>query len=336
MSLVRQHDAGRCGFVVVDPGSNGYHPREVLRMPGIVPVSDVLRVQGPHAITIQKVLPEAYVADTFEQAVSFSRQTSAPIATLDGDVLRGPHLVTGGAKVESRGILATRREIKELVERVAVDREQLARLAADVAAARADDRRSHQRDHRPAGRGACAGKGDRRATKRSASAPTRSTRVWRARPKSLPSSAARPKRSAPRSTRRRAEADASIVRLESEQRAAEERLGEAQRTLADARDTAGALGAQAAEARASHAALVERAAALGAEVLRLEEGARELELRIGAHHAELQQTHTRRESLLAVDRRRAAHAGRGHPDAGRQARRAAGRRRGCGGAARIG
>ena len=94
------------------------------------------------------------------------------------------------------------------------------------------------------------------------------------------------------------EADASIIRLESEQRAAEERLGDAQRTLADARDTAGALGAQAAEARATHAALVERAAALAAEVLRLEEGARELELRIGAHHAELQQTHTRRESLL--------------------------------------
>src|SRR4029453_18629641 len=76
LSLVRQHDAGRCGFVVVDPGSNGYHPREVLRMPGIVPVSDVLRVQGPHAITIQKVLPEAYVADTFEQAVSFSDRKS--------------------------------------------------------------------------------------------------------------------------------------------------------------------------------------------------------------------------------------------------------------------
>ena len=97
---------------------------------------------------------------------------------------------------------------------------------------------------------------------------------------------------------RRAEADASIIRIESEQRIAEERLGDAQRALADARDTAGALGGQAAEARATHAALVERAAALGAEVLRLEESSRELELRIGAHHAELQQTHTRRESLL--------------------------------------
>src|SRR4029450_12550965 len=46
LSLVRQQDAGRCGFVVVEPGSNGYHPRETSRAPGIVPVSDVLHVGG--------------------------------------------------------------------------------------------------------------------------------------------------------------------------------------------------------------------------------------------------------------------------------------------------
>ena len=93
-----------------------------------MPVSDVIRISGPHASTIQKVLPDAYVAETFDQAVAFSRETSAVVATLDGDVLRGPHLVSGGAKVESRGILATRREIKELRERVAGERESLARL----------------------------------------------------------------------------------------------------------------------------------------------------------------------------------------------------------------
>jgi chromosome segregation protein len=297
LSLVRQHDAGRCGFVVVDPGSNGYHPREVLRVPGIVPVGDVLRVQGPHAITIQKVLPEAYVADTFEQAVAFSRQTSAPIATIDGDVLRGPHLVTGGAKVESRGILATRREIKELSERVAADRESLARLSADVAQLeiaiaqassaimvlqteehaqeKAIVAHEAQRDRAEEETARLGRKGDVIALERRTAEEERS--VLEA---------------------RRSEADASIVRLESEQRAAEERLGDAQRHLADARESAGTLAAQAAEARATHAALVERAAALAAEVLRLAESARELELRIGAHHAELQQTHTRRESLL--------------------------------------
>jgi chromosome segregation protein len=297
LSLVRQHDAGRCGFVVVDPGSNGYHPREVLRVPGIVPVSDVLHVQGPHAITIQKVLPEAYVADTFEQAVSFSRQTTAPIATLDGDVLRGPHLVTGGAKVESRGILATRREIKELVERIAADRDQLARLAADVAqlelaiaeatgAITGLQAEEHAQEKAIVAHEAQRDRADeemaRLARKAEVIAVERRT--------------AEEERAALEA--RRSEADASIIRLENDQRAAEERLGEAQRTLADARETAGAAGAQAAEARANHAALVERSAALAAEVLRLEEGARELELRIGAHHAELQQTHMRRKSLL--------------------------------------
>jgi chromosome segregation protein len=297
LSLVRQHDAGRCGFVVVDPGSNGYHPREVLRMPGIVPVSDVLHVQGPHAVTIHKVLPEAYVADTFEQAVSFSRQTSAPIATLDGDVLRGPHLVTGGAKVESRGILATRREIKELVERVASDREQLTRLAAAVAqleltiaeatgAITGLQAEEHAQEKAIVAYEAQRDRADEEQTRLSRKAEVIAVERRTAEEERAALEA------------RRTEADASSVRLESEQRAAEERLAEAQRTLADARDTAEALGAQAAEARANHAALVERSSALAAEVLRLEEGARELELRIGAHHAELEQTHTRRESLL--------------------------------------
>jgi chromosome segregation protein len=297
LSLVRQHDAGRCGFVVVDPDSNGYHPREVLRVPGIVPVADVLRVQGPHAITIQKVLPEAYVADTFEQAVSFSRQTTAPIATLDGDVLRGPHLVTGGAKVESRGILATRREIKELGERVAVDREQLARLSADVAQLELTIAQATsaivglQAEEHAQEKAIVAHEAQRERADEESARLSRKADVI-----AVERRTAEEERAA--LDVRRAEADASIIRLESEQRIAEERLGDAQRALADARDTAGALGAQAAEARATHAALVERAAALGAEVLRLEESSRELELRIGAHHAELQQIHTRRESLL--------------------------------------
>ena len=102
-------------------------------MPGVVPVSDVVRVSGPHALTIQKVLPDAYVAESFDDAVAFARQTSSVVATIEGDVLRGPHLVSGGAKAESRGILATRREIKELNERIAADRDALAAAAEELA-----------------------------------------------------------------------------------------------------------------------------------------------------------------------------------------------------------
>src|SRR4030095_6664197 len=60
--------------------------------------------------------------------------TTVPIATINGDVFRGSHLVSGGAKAESRGILATKREIKELRERMATDRAALAQLV-DAAAA---------------------------------------------------------------------------------------------------------------------------------------------------------------------------------------------------------
>ena len=297
LSLVREHDAGRCGFVVVDPGSNGYHPSESLRMPGIVPVSDVLRILGPHAATIQKVVPEAYVADSFEHAVTMSRQTSAPVATLDGDVFRGPHLVSGGAKVESRGILATKREIKELRERVSVDREGLARVTEEaarlelaIAQATTAIAGLHAEQHRQemaivAHTAQMARAGDdaaRLARKGETIALERRT--------------AEDERSMLDS--RLVEAQESVTRLLEEQRQAEEKLSDAQRSLMAARETVETLSAKAAEARAAHAALLERTSALAAEVLRLEEGARELEHRIEARAAELEQAHARREVLL--------------------------------------
>jgi chromosome segregation protein len=299
LSLVREHDAGRCGFVVIDPGSNGYHPTDVLRVAGVVPVSDVLRVQGVHATTILKVLPEAYVAESFDHAVSFSRQTSAPVATLEGDVFRGPHLVSGGAKVESRGILATRREIKELRERVAADRDTLIRLVAEaeglelqvaqtasaIAGLQAEQHRQEMAI--VAHEGQCARTGEETVRL------SRKAEVI-----ALERRQADEERAA--LELRRAEAEASIVRLENTQRLAEEGLGETQRSLAEARDTVAELGARAAEARASHAALVERALALSAEVDRLEESARELEFRVAARTSELEQTHSRRDALLTA------------------------------------
>ncbi len=299
LSLVRQQDAGRCGFVVVEPGSNGYHPYDTLRAPGIVSVSDVLRVNGPHAPTILKVIPEAYVADSFEQAVAFSHETPAPIATIDGDVLRGPHLVAGGAKVESRGILATRREIKELREKVDRDRHVLLRLAADVARldahivdattaiANLQDEEHDQEKALVAHDAQLA---------RSAEDNLRLSRKTEV----VALERRRAEEELASLDARRAEAEVSIARLTEEQRVVEGDLAEAQRRLAAARDTASTLATKAAEARASHAALVERAAAIGAEVLRLEEGARELEMRIATRLAERQQTHSRREALIAA------------------------------------
>jgi chromosome segregation protein len=298
LSLVREHDAGRCGFVVIDPGSNGYHPREMLRVPGIVPVTDVVHLQGPHVATISKVMPEAYVAETFEQAVTFSRQTSAPVATLDGDVLRGPHLVSGGAKVESRGILATRREIKELRERVASDRQALARLVneagqLEITIAQATSAitalvgEQHRQEKDVVAYAAQLSRSEEEAARIARKAEVVALERSRADEERRTLDG------------RRAEAESSISRIGEEQRQADDRLTGAQRQLADARDSVAQLGARAAEVRASHAALVERAAAAAAEVERLEESARELEQRIAFRAAELDQARTRREALLA-------------------------------------
>jgi len=299
LSLVRQQDAGRCGFVVVEPGSNGYHPHNALRAPGIVPVSDVLRVNGPHAATILKVIPEAYVAESFEQAVTFSHETFAPIATIEGDVFRGPHLVAGGAKVESRGILATRREIKELRERVERDREMLARMAAEVAGL--DTRivevtsaigllqaEEHVQEKALVAHDAQLA----RAAEDTLRLSRKSDVVAMERRRAEEERAAL--------EMRRADAEVSITKLAEEQRVIEEDLGEAQRRLAAARETVNSLATRAGEARASHAALVERAAAVGAEVLRLEEAGRELEVRVATRLSEQQQTHNRREALIAA------------------------------------
>jgi chromosome segregation protein len=297
LSLVREHDAGRCGFVVIDPGSNGCHPREALRMSGIVPVSDVLRIGGPHAATIQKVIPEAYVADTFDQAMEMSRQTSAPVATIDGDVFRGPHLVSGGAKVESRGILATKREIKELRERVAGDRAELGRLgeevaALDVAIAQAVsaigalNAEQHRLEKDIVGYDAQLSRVGEDTVRLTRKADVIALERRQAEEECIALDA------------RTLEAVQSIKRLQEEQRIADERLTDGQRRLIDARDTAAELNSKAAEAGAAHAGLLERASALAADVLRLQEAARELDERIETRSQEREQTQARREELL--------------------------------------
>jgi chromosome segregation protein len=268
-----------------------------LRVPGIVPVGDVLRIVGPHAVTIQKVIPEAYIADSFEQAATFSSETSAPVATISGDVFRGRHLVSGGAKAESRGILATRREVKELRDRSAADRSALVSLMDEVtslevmiatatSAITALTAEQHRQEKEIVAHDAqLARLGDdtvrltrkadvialerRQAEDERASIDTRTT-----------------------------DAQQQLVRLQEQHRFADERFNAAQRALQTGRETAADLMNRAAEARAIHAALVERVAALAADVVRLRDAAVDLEQRIATRSAERAQMQARREELL--------------------------------------
>ncbi|MBI3046945.1 MAG: chromosome segregation protein SMC [Acidobacteria bacterium] len=304
VALVREHDAGRCGFVVIDHAAGpeglpqrGGGPSGPPAGPDIVPIVDVLRITGAHAATIAKVVPEAYIADSFERAVAASRQTPAPVATLEGDMLRGPHLVWGGAKAEARGIFATRREIKELRERMAAGREELARAAEetarlDLAIAQATGALAALTAERHRQEMAIvAHEGHLERASEEAGRLARKADVI-----ALEQRQAEEERAA--LDARYAEAEAAIGRLYEDQCRTEAELSEAQARLMSARETVEALSARAAEARAAHAAMTERAAAVAAEVLRLEESARDVEQRIAARAAELDLARSRREALL--------------------------------------
>ena len=93
----------------------------------------VVRVGGPFPAAIQAVMGGALIADSFEAASRIAPTVSFPVATLEGDVFRGRHVVTGGEKAESRGILATKREIKELREQIAESNASLEQLIAETA-----------------------------------------------------------------------------------------------------------------------------------------------------------------------------------------------------------
>ncbi|MGE0591557.1 MAG: chromosome segregation protein SMC [Vicinamibacterales bacterium] len=300
LALVREHDAGRCGFVVVEGGAATRPAPDRSSLPaGVVEIGDVLRVSGPHADTVRAVLPEAYVAGSFAEAFDASMRTMAPVATLDGDVFRGPHLVSGGVKAEARGILSTAREVKELQERLARERDDLARVAEETAglelvmaqatsALVAFTAEQHRQEKVVVSLDAQLTQAELEQARLA-----RKTEVL-----DLERRRAEEERSG--LDERYAEAQVSLTRLSGDQQQAEAQLAQAQRRLVDAREQADALSRRAAEARAGHAGLVERASALAADVVRLREEADELERRIVARAGEIASVHARRSDLTGL------------------------------------
>src|SRR5438093_733233 len=228
-----------------------------------------------------------------------SRAMSLPVATRDGDVFHGPHLVTGGGRGDARGILETKREIKELRDRIQVERDTLFRLAEETAGlegtiAQASNAIAalHAEHHKHEK----AVVGYELQLQRAAEESVRLAQKGE--------QLARERRQAEEERegldRRQEEGRASIAQLEAAQRAADERLTSAQRRLCEAREATDDLSRRSADAGAAHAALVERASALTVEVQRLEQAAAELEARAAALAAELDQTRRRVEDLHAA------------------------------------
>ena len=264
---------------------------------GIVALSTVVRVNGPFGDAIRLALGDAWIAGAYDQAADVSRFAPVPVATLAGDVFHGPHVVHGGGREDARGILGTKREIKELRDRISADRDDLLRVVeetdglentiAQASSAIAALNAEHHRQEK-------AGVGYEAQLQRAADEAVRlaqkSEQLIREHRQATEEREAL--------DRRQDEARLAIGRLEQEQRAADERFTVAQHRLFGAREAAEDLSQRAAEARAAHAGLVERAAALHADVRRLEESGIELEQRASALATEIDQIRSRIGDLL--------------------------------------
>src|SRR5262249_21806976 len=259
---------------------------------GVIALSSVVHVNGPFAPAIRQAIGDAAIAPSYEAAANASRLTALPVVTGDGDVFRGPYLVSGGGQAESRGILETKREIKELRDRIAAEREILFRLSQETAELEATIAHAsnaisalNAEYHRQ----------EKAAVAHDAQLAHTTDEVARLAQKA--DQLAREKRQADDERdaldRRQDEARTSIAQLEVAQREADDRLAVAQRRLFEAREALEELSRQAAESGAAHAALVERAGALATEVQRMEEMDAELEARAAALAAELERARAR-------------------------------------------
>jgi chromosome segregation protein len=299
LRVVRQADVGRCGFLIVEGGASPAPPAVDAAPSGVTPLASLVRITGPYAGAVGDAIGAAWVAESVEAAAAASRMTRLPTATREGEVFRGPHLVSGGAREQARGILATKNEIKDLRQRLAVEREGAARargsadeLALTIAATESAIETLVEEQHRQE-------KAIVEFDLRLAQAVEEAERVARKQEQvGLEHKRADDERQSLEA--REVEARESIRRLEAEQREADERFAAAQRRLFAAREALDALARRVAERKAEHAALVERAAAIASDVRRVEEASAELEARLAGRSEERRRNEERRRVLQAA------------------------------------
>ena len=137
MAFVAARGAGRCDFLITEVAeaepSRGAPPDAAL-----IPLTDLLRVNGPAAAALRGLLARHWLAPSFEAASAAARTTNDTIVTPDGAVFHGAALVRGGGRSEEGGILRLRGELKELRVRQASEQAAVRRLAEDQDALDAD------------------------------------------------------------------------------------------------------------------------------------------------------------------------------------------------------
>jgi chromosome segregation protein len=298
LAHARDEQGGRLGFLVTSAAAEGRSAAPDPG-PGIVPVTALVQVSGPHREAILAAMRDVWVADSAERARAWSARSGGPVATSDGDVYRDGLVVFGGVPAAARGILPVKRAIRELRPRVEEQEIQGRALEGEVFAL---EQTVTGLEQGLADLAAAVHQHEKTVVSLELQAERTGAEIERCTRQREQISSERRQIDEERTglEARESEARGNVVRLEGDRGRWQEELSAAQRRLGEVRETSADALRHAAEAKAQHAALVERTAAASADVRRLEETRRELEERI-AHRRDDQQRAAEQRRQLGLE-----------------------------------
>jgi chromosome segregation protein len=257
-------------------------------------LSDFYRVTGPHADRIRAALPNGFVFETLEDAMEvLARHPAMPAVTLAGETVRGS-MVEGGRG--GKGLLAPRREIRELSGRL----DEMEALLASARARMAEERaRAEAASQEAEGLGGRIHGGEKELVAvqhdRSVSGDEHARAARKAGVLDTERAQAEEARGA--AEVRLAEIDQALAAAEDERARGAEQLAELGASVVQARAEAEGASAAWSEIRSRLAALRERLAAAEADCARLQRDHQDLHERIAGAQARAQEMDARAREL---------------------------------------
>jgi chromosome segregation protein len=263
--------------------------------PGVLGrLGDHYRLTGAHRERLRSALPDALVLETLDDALALAaRHPAVPCVTPAGEVVRGA-LLEGGRGV--KGLLAPRREVREIAERLPSLESTLGERRDDAQghAVRAEaalaEARRHEDSIHAAEKELVAVRHELQSAEEEWQRLERKATV-------LDTERDQAEEEKGATAVRLSEIAHALATAEAEREAGLVRLGQLAAEVAAARAAAEAAQVRLTEARSQHAALRERGAAAAADARRLAEEHGELEARIAAARSRAEEMARRIEEL---------------------------------------
>jgi chromosome segregation protein len=271
-------------------------------IPGDIRVRDLLGAPRELLAVLNRTLPQrmnARIANSLEHAMTMSLATGEMCVTIEGDWVAGGQLVNAGdtrALEEGAGLLAFKRELRELEGRAPALQMEVATAERGVSEARA---RLVELEDAVVTLNEAIGREERDAMARELNATQLTQEIERAERhlRVVADDAARLAQERLELEERRATALSEAATAEAARQAASEMIAQAAAVLAEARRAAETESEGLGEQRAAAAAAAERRRATATELRRMEAERSDLEARLERHEREVADAATRLEDL---------------------------------------